>query len=260
MATIALVNPKRRRRRSARRNPRRRRAMTAKQLQYFGKRRSRRRSRRSVSAAPRRRRRASFGRRVRRHARRFARHTGGGVSLRGMNFNSFLKGTLVPSAVGAAGALGVDLMLGYATPYLPTMLTSGPVVPLTKIAAAVGLGMIAQGVTKDRNIGEHVMAGAITVVAYQWIRDMVKAQFPTLPLSEYVSGMGYAGPALAFPGPDAQMQRGMGVYVGTAAPWNPSIATRVGGGATRIVTPPGSRGLRGMGWAGEYEEAGYNYG
>ena len=253
MATIALVNPKRRRRRSSRR-----RKMTAKQLQYFGKRRSRRSSRRrSVAAASprRRRRRASVGRRVRRHARRFARHTGGGVSLRGMNFNSFLKGTLIPSAVGAAGALGVDLMLGYATPYLPTMLTSGPVVPLTKIAAAVGLGVLAQGVTKDRNIGEHVMAGAITVVAYQWIRDMAKAQFPTLPLSEYVSGMGYAGPALAFPGPDTQAQR-MGVYVGTAAPWNPSIAARVGGGTTRGVV---QRGLRGMGWAGEYEENGYNY-
>jgi hypothetical protein len=257
MATIALVNPKRRRRRKSSG----RRKMTAKQLQYFGKRRSRRHSRRSVAAASprRRRRRASLGRRVRRSARRFARHTGGGVSLRGMNFNSFLKGTLIPSAVGAAGALGVDLMLGYATPYLPTMLTSGPAVPLTKIAAAVGLGMIAQGVTKDRNMAEHVMAGAITVVAYQWIRDMAKAQFPTLPLSEYVSGMGYAGPAMAFPGPDAQMQRGMGVYVGTAAPWNPSIATRVGGGATRVVQPPGSRGMNGMGWAGEYEESGYSY-
>lgn len=251
MATIALVNPKRRRRRHSRR-----RKMTAKQLQYFGKRRHRRRSRARVAVASprRRRRRASFGRRVRRSARRFARHTGGGVSLRGMNFNSFLKGTLIPSAVGAAGALGVDLALGYATPYLPTMLTTGPILPLTKIAAAVGLGVLAQGVTKDRNIGEHVMAGAITVVAYQWIRDMAKAQFPTLPLSEYVSGMGYAGPALAFP--DRQP---LGVYVGTTAPWNPSVAARVQGGTTRVVTPPGARGMAGMGWTGEYEEAGYRY-
>jgi hypothetical protein len=168
-----------------------------------------------------------------------------------MNFNSFLKGTLVPSAVGAAGALGVDLMLGYATPYLPTMFTSGPMVPLTKIAAAVGLGMLAQGVTKDRSIGEHVMAGAITVVAYGWVRDLVKAQFPTLPLSEYVSGMGYAGPAYAFPDR-------LGMYVGGSAPYNPSIAAAMQGGTTRVVRPaaPANR-MNGL--IGEYDEAGYSY-
>lgn len=248
MATLALVNPRRRhkRRRSARR-------MTAKQLKYFGRRKHRRRSRRTaVAAAPARRRRHSrrrvgLARRVRRHARRFGRATGGGVSLRGFNFNQFLRGTLVPSAVGAAGALGVDLMIGYATPYLPATLTSGPFVPLTKIAGAVALGMLAGMVTKDRGTAEHVTAGAITVVAYQWIRDMAKSQFPTLPLSEYVSGMGYAGPALAFPD-------NMGVYVGRSPTYNPSIAARATGGTTRGVVQRGMAGL-----VGEYDESGYLY-
>lgn len=249
MATIALVNPRRAKRRRSRRK------MTAKQLKYFGRRKHKRRSRRvAVAATPRRRRRhhsrrtRSVARRARRHVRRFARHTGGGMSLRGMNFNSFLKGTLVPSAVGAAGALGVDLALGYLTPYLPATLTTAPFLPLTKIAAAVGLGMLAQGVTKDRNIGEHVMAGAITVVAYSYLKSLAQAQFPTLPLSEYVSGMGYAGPALAFP--DAP-PGSMGLYVGRSAGWNPSVnASRTGATTKRV-------GLAAV--SSEFEEGGYTW-
>jgi hypothetical protein len=255
MPTIALANPRHKRRR--------RRPMTAKQAKYFGKRRTRRHARHhrrshrrhaAPAAAPRRhrRRRHSFGRRIRRHARRFARHQGGALSLRGFNFNSFLRGTLVPSAVGAAGALGVDLMLGYATPFLPAALTTGFGAPLTRIAGAVALGMVASGVTKDRRVGEQVMAGAITVLAYGWVKDMVKTQFPSLPLSEYddgvgayVSGMGYAGPALAFPD-----RSRLNMYVGRTAPWNTSINARVA--ASRTVQP--------MGDAAEYTEGGYYYG
>jgi hypothetical protein len=241
MQTLALVNPKKHHRRKARR-------MTAKQLQYFGKGRRRRGKARDASAAPaRRRRRGSVAGRIRRHARRFAGHQGGAISLRGMNFNSFLRGTLVPSAVGAVGALGVDLALGYATPYLPTTLTTGAFVPLTKIAAAVGLGLVAQVASKDRRIAEQVTAGAITVVVYDYIRNMAKTQFPTLPLSEYVSGMGYAGPALTYPDGGT-----MGVYVGQAPAYNPSIAASRGGGTTRVVQPR-------LGSVDEYQEAGYTY-
>jgi len=235
MPQIALVNPRHRTRR-------RRRRMTAKQRMYFGKRRRRsharrssshrRRSRRTVAvaAAPRRRRsrRRSIVRRARRHLRRFARHQGGAISLRGFNFNSFLRGTLVPSAVGAAGALGVDLVMGYASPYLPTVLTTGMAAPLTRIAGAVALGMVAANVMKDRRVGEQVMAGAVTVLAYSWVKDLVKAQFPSLLLSEfdgqgynmgaYVSGMGYAGPALAFPD-----RSRLSMYRGSSPAWNPTI-------------------------------------
>lgn len=241
MQTLALVNPRRKHRHKARRK------MTAKQAKFFGggKRRRRRASRASpaAAAAPRRRRRGA----LRRHARRFARNvSGSGISMRGININQFMRGTLVPSAVGAAGALGVDLLMGYAMPYLPASMTSGPVVPLTKIAAAVGIGLLAQVATKDRRISEQVTAGAITVIAYDYIRTMAKAQFPTLPLSEYVSGMGYAGPALAYP------DRGMGVYVGPSPAWNTSIAARAGGGVGRTVMPVKA----GM---GEYAEGDYTY-
>jgi len=235
MQTLALVNPRRRRKAS-------RRKMTAKQAKFFGGGKRRRKSARAAATAPARR------RRRRGSVRRFLRSTrGGGISPRGINVAQFMRGTLIPSAVGAAGALGVDLLLGYATPYLPASVTTGPMVPLTKIAAAVGLGLLAQMATKDRSISEQVTAGAITVVAYDYIRNMAKAQFPTLPLSEYVSGMGYAGPALAYP------DRGMGVYVGPSNSWNPSIAARMQGGTGKTIQPVKAAGM------GEYSECGYNY-
>lgn len=265
MPTLALANP----RRSTRRKRRR---MTAKQAMYFGRRRSRRRARHSsrrrhhsaAAPAPRRhrRRRSSFARRARRSFRRFRRHQGGALSLRGFNFNSFLRGTLVPSAVGAAGAIGVDLLLGYASPMLPTALTTGFGAPLTRIAGAVALGMVASGVTRDRRVGEQVMAGAITVLAYGWAKDLVKSQFPTLPLSDATypyDTMSYAGPALAFPDRSrlnayVSGMNGVGMYVGRSSSWNPSIAARATGGTTRRV------GVAGMGDApDEFTEGAYNY-
>lgn len=242
MQTLALVNPRRKHRHKTRR------PMTEKQAKYFGGSKGRRRRKASraspaAAATPRRRRKGA----LRRHARRFARSvSGSGISMRGINVNQFMKGTLIPSAVGAAGALGVDLLMGYAAPYLPASMTTGPVVPLTKIAAAIGIGLLAQVATKDRRVSEQVTAGAITVIAYDYIRSMAKAQFPTLPLSEYVSGMGYAGPALAYP------DRGMGVYVGQTQAWNPSIAARVGGGTGKTVLPVKA----GM---GEFMEGDYAY-
>lgn len=271
MPQIALVNPRKARRRRSRRR------MTAKQRMYFGKRRrshsrrssSHRRSRRrSVAvAAPRRRRRharRSIVRRARRHLRRFARHQGGAISLRGFNFNSFLKGTLVPSAVGAAGALGVDLVMGYASPYLPSVLTTGMAAPLTRIAGAVALGMVAANVMKDRRVGEQVMAGAVTVLAYSWVKDLVKSQFPSLPLSEYdgagygmgayVSGMGYAGPAIAFPD-----RSRLSMYRGSSPPWNPTINAQAMHANSPIASFPRSGGMHGAPDS-EFQEGNYHYG
>ena len=175
-----------------------------------------------------------------------------------MNFNSFLNGTLIPAAIGGAGAVAVDVAMGYATPFLPAMLQTGPAAILTRIAGAVGVGMVAGMVSRDRRLGEQVMAGAILVTVYGFAKDLVKTNFPTLPLSEsdrsgegmaaYVSGMGYSGPALV--SPDR-----LGVYVGNSGTWNPSIAAALSRGVTsgRTVARPLS------GAHDEFSEGGYHY-
>lgn len=98
---------------------------------------------------------------------------------------TFVKGTLMPSVVGGAGALALDVAMGMLP--LPPALKSGPMAPLVKAAGAVGLGMIA-GKALGRRTGEQVAAGALTVTVYNVARMMlVKASGGRIPgLSGYV--------------------------------------------------------------------------
>jgi hypothetical protein len=259
MSELLLVNPRKRRVKRRRRA----RAMTALQARYFGK--GRRKARRTTALvsnpAPRRRRRharratgavAAPRRTRRRHSIR--RSMRGRVTrLRGFNTKSFLSDTLMPAGIGAAGALGVDVVLGFAHPYLPSFMTTGIGVPLTKIAAAVGLGMVA-GMVADRRTGELVMAGGVTVVMYNYLRTMLQTNVPSLQLAGVGNYMGYAGPARAFPD-------NMGMYVnsgngGAAIPPAVVAAIAANANASAGKTAPAAQTV------GEYVgayESGYQY-
>lgn len=105
----------------------------------------------------------------------------------------FMKNTLMPSAVGGAGALALDVALA-ALP-LPATMKVGPMAPLVKVAGAVGLGMLA-GQFLGRKTGEQVAAGALTVTIYNVARTTLNrlsggripglAMYPDS-LGEYVS-------------------------------------------------------------------------
>lgn len=204
---LLLVNPRRRHRR-------RRRSMSALQRRYFGVRRNPRKRRRRTAAlagpAParkvsrRRRRRMSSGRRS------FARRMGG---MRGFSINSFLNNTLVPAGIGAAGALGTDLALKYAQPYLPAFLQSGIGYSLARIGGAVAVGYVAgMGLGKAR--GEQAMAGAITVTLYDLFKSQIGASLGLQGLGMYVGtdrGMGWISPALQA----GTGMHGLGMYVGS---------------------------------------------
>lgn len=83
---------------------------------------------------------------------------------------------LVPALVGGAGAVGVDVALAYAAPYLPAMLQSGWGRLLAQTGAAIGVGMAA-GALVDKRTGAAVMAGGLVVTAYSGLRQ---ALAPTL--------------------------------------------------------------------------------
>ena len=210
MAELMLVNPRRRKRKksSGRRGKRR---MTALQRQYFGGGRKagpkrRRRSRRRVAAlasspSPARR---SRRRRVgggRKRSRRMSFGGGGGGKF---SINRFLQQNLIPGGIGALGAVGVDIALGYARPYLPAMLQGGVMDPVVKIAGAIAVGYAA-GQVMGRRFGEQAMAGAITVALYDIVKSTISSAVPGL-LSEYDS-IGYYSAA-------QQVGEYVGEYVG----------------------------------------------
>lgn len=181
MSELMLINPRRRKRKAAKRNPKRRR-MSAKQAKFFApkRRRSRRRStaRRVASPVARR-----SHRRARRSRRSFLRSTSGSLSL---NPSTFIKETLVPSAIGGAGALAVDVAWGMLP--IPAQLKTGAIAPIAKAAGAVAVGLIASKVA-GKKVGAQVTSGYLTVLAYNLMKGFVQKSLPQITLGDY--GMGY---------------------------------------------------------------------
>lgn len=213
MAEIMLVgNPSRRKRR---RKGRRR--MTAKQLKYFGGG-KRRRRRSAVAAAPRRRRRRRALVAVNPHRRRRRRSYSVAVRRRRRNpsFRGSVRGlrsgvvpTLKAGVVGAGGALGLDLLWGYGSKYLPASIAGSALAQYgAKLFGAILVGMIGNKVFRGR--GRELAVGATTVVLHDAFKAQLKASFPALQLGEYLSyaptvgSMRRAGPMLS---------TGMGEYL-----------------------------------------------
>lgn len=101
--------------------------------------------------------------------------------MKGFKGRGFIKSTLMPSFMGAGGALATDIVLGVLP--LPAAMKSGVFRPVTRIAGAIGLGLL---VTKfiSRDVGEKVTAGAVTVIMYDLIKGQLKTVMPTLNLGE----------------------------------------------------------------------------
>lgn len=84
--------------------------------------------------------------------------------------SSFTRDTLMPSAIGGAGALGLDVLIAVAP--IPDAMKSGPFKPVVRVAGAVALGMLAGFVTSERT-AQQVTAGAVTVVLYDTMKAMM---------------------------------------------------------------------------------------
>lgn len=210
MAEILLVNPRKRRKR--RKNPVRR--MSAKQRRYFGKRRRRNparglRAKPVATANPRRRRRRSVARVVSRRRRN--------PTLRGVT------GRILPTVqsgfVGALGGLGLDVLTGFALPKLPAAVQTGLGKTAFKILSAVLVGYL--GGMVRRGWGTQLANGAMTIVLHDALKEQVAANFPAIPLGEYLTvgpEVGYdMQPALpgetGISGYGEDWSSGMGEYV-----------------------------------------------
>lgn len=211
MSELMLINPRRKKRA---------RKMSAKQRAYFGGGRRKRRASVSGTANPRRRR--SSRRRVRvsgrrnptavkvRRLRRSGRRSGGSLLAGLTNPGALIKNTIIPSAIGGAGALAVDIAWGFAP--IPANIKSGPLGPVVKLVGAIVLGGLV-GKFAGRAVGEKVASGYITVFAYNMAKNAVQKAMPQLALGGY--DMGYVSAGMQMP--DAN---GVSAYLTSDVPSN----------------------------------------
>lgn len=135
-----------------------------------------------------------------------------------------MGGVMMPVAAGAAGAVVLDILWGYLTPYLPAAITGSALINLlAKMGLAIGGGMVAGKVT-SRRTGRYVMAGALTVYGYELLESLVKQFAPTVPMAGFGAymqppGMGsynpapYLGWAPRLPSSSPVPLSGMGAYL-----------------------------------------------
>ena len=167
-AQVLLINPARR--------PKKRRTMSALQKKYFGKR-SRTKRKSKSKALSVRRNPIGFSTNPRRKARRsYRRNPIGMGALRGFS----LQGTVMPTMIGAGGAILTDLAMGFLP--LPDAMKTGAMRPLVKAGAAIGIGFLV-GMVTNKATGNKAMAGGLTVVAYDSLKSFLQKNVPQLPLA-----------------------------------------------------------------------------
>jgi len=208
MSELLLVNPRRKKRRGG---PRK---MTAKQAKYFAPGRKSRRKSRRRRASPLARTGARISRPLKRHRRKSHRRSRGLGGVSKMLPGNLLKGTVLPAAIGGAGALAVDVI--WAMLPIPAGIKTGALGPFAKAAGAVAIGMAASKVA-GKDIGGKITAGYLTVFAYNLVKGAVQKAMPSLPLGDY--DMGYVQAGQFIPNADPSM----GVYL--AAPQGGGVNT-----------------------------------
>lgn len=104
-----------------------------------------------------------------------------------------VQGQAMTAFNGAIGALGLDIALGYIP--IPANLKAGPLGYATKLAGAVGLGVVAKNFVKA-STATKLTEGAMTVVIHSALRDTVQQFAPQIQMGEYMypnESLGYYG-------------------------------------------------------------------
>ena len=233
--SLILINPRRRRRRARRSNPRRSRRMPAALRRYWATRRGtrlanpRRRRRRRNPVVHGYRRRRPILRARRRNPRRRYRSRG---YRRLRNPRGDFMHTLTAGAIGAGGALLLNVVYGYVNPYLPASLQTGLVQTAVLGVGALGLGyLVGRFVSKD--IGDDVAFGGLSVVLFNAASSIATASGITITnnlagyadytprrMGAYLRGTGgtagFRGLGYVSPAPVLRRPVGMGAYMRNA--------------------------------------------
>ena len=222
--TLMLVNP--RKRRGARKHrTAAQRAATKRMIAANRAKRSsnpsprRRAKRRTYAANPIHARRRTYRRHhnpIRHHKRRRRNP----ISMPSLKIGQLMK----VGAVGAGGALVVDVLFGYLGRYLPASVTAktnadGSTNYLnvaSKLGVAVLLGSLGRKVFKRH--AATMAVGAVTVQLYNFLRPMISSAMPSLGLGYYIPAFMPAGQTLMPSQLGAYVQAGMPQAVSPASP------------------------------------------
>lgn len=201
MHQLALINPRRKRRhKKAKRSHAKRRHVRRHKAR-----------RRSVVVIGRR---VNPRRKIHHRKRRFHRRRNPRVSMSGV------MRALVPAAIGGAGAVAVDIGVGYlgSVASIPDFLKTGYGKVGLQALAAFGMGFIAKKAGVSGEKANAVVLGALTVTAYSLIRNLVKSAAPTVPglSGDFRDNIGaYMQPSLGYmnPAPMVNGMEGVGAYM-----------------------------------------------
>ena len=161
MSKVAIFsNPIRRRRRKVRRNSSRRKRSGGSRTQVMGY---------TVGGARIRRRKMNP---IRHHRRRRRNPIGGEIGQ-----------VLTPALIGAAGALGINVLLGYAS-FLPATFQTGYGRAGVQVAAGLAVGALGPKMGLSRNTSYAIATGVTIIAAYDVISTLVASKFPNVNLGE----------------------------------------------------------------------------
>lgn len=117
---------------------------------------------------------------VRKKSRRSVARAGRGAGSIMGTINSIAR----PAISETVGAVGLDVIMGYASPRLPLALQSGAANTLVKASGAVLMGVIAAKLGK-RGMGVDMARGALVVTLHNLVRTTIQQNAPSVPLGIY---------------------------------------------------------------------------
>ena len=175
-----------------------------------------------------------------------------------------LPDIVMPSLVGAGGAVGMDIAWGYlaAIPAVPEVLKTGwgriGAKAITSIAIAAMMGQVKM----LRDFAQPFAIGAVTVLAYETMRTFMAQRAPNVAMDGmgmYVDGLGYYSAGINAGGP-ANNNNNMGAYTNgpQRAPQPQQLSLYTNSRRPSASHQPASDNLGDWG-GGEYNEGGYQY-
>ena len=173
---------------------------------------------------------------------------------------------VIPSLVGAGGAVGMDVAWGYlaAMPAVPDVLKTGwgriGAKAITSIAIAAMMGQVRM----LRDFAQPFAIGAVTVLAYETMRAFMAQRAPNVAMDGmgmYVDGLGYYSAGINAGGPaNNNNNDNMAAYTNgpRRAPQQQQLSLYTNGRRPSASHQPASDNLGDWG-GGEYNEGGYQY-
>lgn len=99
-----------------------------------------------------------------------------------IQLNGVVDSTIMPAAQQAAGAVTLDLAMGYLP--LPASVAPGTsLYPLAKAAVAVALGIATQSFVKKGQLAKNMAQGALAGVLHDEAKSLIQTHAPTLKLA-----------------------------------------------------------------------------